>query len=124
MMVEDVNHRGGSDLIAKVDSVGGEVWRIKWHPTNGSRVLVGAMHGGYQVIAVPGLCQGGSGCEEEGSSKLELSSSMVVSSPQTMMSGVPTTSVVKEFTEHKSMAYGADWLCCQSEAAANFFFYD
>jgi len=106
LRIWDVRRMGGGPL-AKVDDVGGGVWRIRWHPKDEGRLLVGAMHGGCRVVEVPGLgrdSSGGGG--EDGGGGLE-------------------ASVVKEFTEHESMAYGADWLLYgKSEAAASCSFYD
>jgi len=88
--------------------VGGGVWRIKWHPKDQNRMLVACMHGGCRLVDVPNI---------------ELAS---------LSSSAPDYSeckmnIVKEFTEHKSMAYGADWVCGKNvgiEAAASCSFYD
>ena len=31
-------------------NVGGGVWRIRWHPNIGGRILIGAMHGGCRIV--------------------------------------------------------------------------
>jgi diphthamide biosynthesis protein 7 len=31
-------------------SMGGGLWRIKWHPSNDNQLLLGAMHGGCRVV--------------------------------------------------------------------------
>lgn len=91
--------------------VGGGVWRIKWHPLcrlggNGknNKLLVAAMHGGCSVID----------CNEltNASQSSDVSARVVLS-----------------FTEHKSMAYGADWIWFNDqselrEVAASCSFYD
>jgi diphthine methyl ester acylhydrolase len=84
--------------------LGGGIWRIKWHPLEDDRVLVAAMHGGCRIVKIEEL--------------LDDDNSRVF---------VATT----QFTQHKSMAYGADWLVCRHptregyfEAAASCSFYD
>jgi len=64
--------------------VGGGVWRLKWHPTLPSTLLVGCMHDGCKVLQSDALAD-----------------------PE----GVPDTpmDVVCRFDEHKSIAYGCDW---------------
>ena len=84
------------------DPVGGGLWRIKWHPRENDRLLLGAMHGGCRVVQVDGL-----------NSFEELDEGSLI--PQ----------IQQEFTNHKSMAYGADWLVhTKLEAAASCSFYD
>jgi len=81
--------------LSKIESVGGGVWRIKWHPEDGTKMLIGAMHGGCRLVTVSNLF--------DSIEPLSLE-------------------VVREFTDHESMAYGADWLC--NHAAASCSFYD
>mmetsp|Transcript_7489 Transcript_7489/g.14209 ORF Transcript_7489/g.14209 Transcript_7489/m.14209 type:complete len:489 (+) Transcript_7489:130-1596(+) len=87
--------------------VGGGVWRIKWHPWDGNRMLVGAMHGGCRVLQIDGIQH-----------------------VETTLDSVGVNSrITKEFKEHKSMAYGADWILSSSEnydldAATSCSFYD
>ena len=83
--------------------VGGGVWRVKWHPNGESRILIGAMHGGCRLVDVPGVA------------------SSLTSDDYTI-----DASITKEFTEHESMAYGADWIFDENnyEAAASCSFYD
>ncbi len=92
----------GVEPLAEVN-VGGGVWRIKWHPTIKERILVGAMHGGCRVVMVPGLNLE----EDDGTQSISIE-------------------ITKDFTGHKSMAYGADWLHGHNhiEAAASCSFYD
>lgn len=92
------------------DPLGGGMWRIKWHPKRDNRLLLGAMHGGCRVIDLV------STSDDESSS-----------SPDENF-GVR---VHQKFTQHKSMAYGADWLVYQppgqrqlAEAAVSCSFYD
>ncbi|KAJ1982520.1 hypothetical protein H4R35_000243 [Dimargaris xerosporica] len=63
---------------------GGGVWRLKWHPTLGHTLLAASMHGGAHV------CQVAS--DQSQAKELSLD---------------PT--LISSFTEHQSMAYGADW---------------
>lgn len=92
--------------------VGGGVWRIKWHPLDASRMLVGAMHGGCRVLQIEGLQSSSRGANFEDGARIDIQT-------------------VKEFREHKSMAYGADWIVSRNshtnthvEAAASCSFYD
>jgi diphthamide biosynthesis protein 7 len=87
----------------------GGIWRIKWHPVSDDRLLVAAMHGGCRVLRLTGW---------DGD----------VVSGDTANAGIEVT---KKFTQHESMAYGADWLVCKHptqsgyfEAAASCSFYD
>ncbi|KAL3945907.1 MAG: hypothetical protein SGBAC_000058 [Bacillariaceae sp.] len=80
------------------DSVGGGLWRMKWHPYDNKRLLLGAMHCGCRIVQLDDLS----------------SKSMHFE-------------VTQEFTKHESMAYGADWIVdtrAQVEAAASCSFYD
>jgi diphthamide biosynthesis protein 7 len=85
--------------------VGGGVWRVKWHPKQKTKLLIGAMHGGCRVVDVPFLSSYAAEEIEDNSHEME---------------------IVKEFVEHKSMAYGADWIYLdgQYEASASCSFYD
>lgn len=76
---------------------GGGVWRAKWHPSRRGRMLVAAMHGGCRVLDFAALAA---------------DSERVVDN----------VDVLSKFTEHKSMAYGADWV--YDEVAASCSFYD
>ena len=84
--------------------VGGGVWRIKWHPScwyneahSSGKMLVAAMHGGCRVVNANAL--------------------------DTQVDG--DVSILSKFTEHKSMAYGADWISFdQCDVAASCSFYD
>lgn len=80
------------------DSVGGGIWRIKWHPHDDNRLLLGAMHGGCRIVQLQDL--------SNESIKFK---------------------IIQEFTNHESMAYGADWIVDTSagvELAASCSFYD
>jgi len=94
-----------AEPLAKIN-VGGGVWRAKWHPTDTSRILVGAMHAGCRVVRAD--C--GLDHDHFGDNQHEIQ-------------------ITKSFTEHKSMAYGADWLLVPTdggnlEFAASCSFYD
>jgi len=104
--IYDMRKLSGEPL-GKVN-VGGGVWRIKWHPKDASRMLVASMHGGCRLVDVPNI-------------ELPSISSLVSDHTEFKMN------IVKEFTEHKSMAYGADWICGENggfESAASCSFYD
>jgi len=77
---------GRPKMLAKIDSSGGGIWRLKWHPDEASKLLVGAMHGGCRVLNIPAL-------ESEANTQNNVGIDIIAS-----------------FTAHKSMAYGADWL--------------
>lgn len=100
--------------ICHSEPLGGGIWRIKWHPVADDRLLVGAMHGGCRVLRIQGW---DAAVAEEDDSVTEDSQ--------------VGFKVTKKFTEHESMAYGADWLVCRHptqngyfEAAASCSFYD
>ena len=103
------DYRMMNEPLSKV-SVGGGVWRIKWHPSTWSgesscrgKLLVAAMHGGCRVVNFPSL---NSDVEEY---------------------TIEEADVISEFTAHESMAYGADWIFVPNaglEAAASCSFYD
>mmetsp|Transcript_23073 Transcript_23073/g.38005 ORF Transcript_23073/g.38005 Transcript_23073/m.38005 type:complete len:427 (-) Transcript_23073:426-1706(-) len=103
------DYRKINEPLSKV-SVGGGVWRIKWHPSTWSgksscrgKLLVAAMHGGCRVVNFPSL----NGDVEEYT--------------------IEEADVISEFTAHESMAYGADWISfgtSELEAAASCSFYD
>ena len=66
------------------------------------------MHGGCRIVQVVNLETGDEGGNKEAKSAIK-------------------ANITAEFTEHKSMAYGADWLyhaTDQTEAAASCSFYD
>ena len=94
--------------ICHSDTLGGGIWRIKWHPYQDDRLLVAAMHGGCKVIDLVEH-------NEKGRQERNIS-----------------VHVHQKFTQHKSMAYGADWLVYQRpckgrrlvEAAVSCSFYD
>ncbi|XP_038064458.1 diphthine methyltransferase-like isoform X2 [Patiria miniata] len=76
-------------------SVGGGVWRLKWHPSHGNLLLAACMHNGFHIIdcatVVNGNCQ----------------------------------SLVASYMEHQSLAYGVDWcqhanLPCEQLTASSF----
>lgn len=95
-------------------NVGGGVWRVKWHPTDYNKILVGAMHGGCRVVDVPVLEK-----TQQGIINTSNEDEEITEVPWEM-------NIQKEFLEHKSMAYGADWIHLEGsyEAAASCSFYD
>mmetsp|Transcript_9442 Transcript_9442/g.20434 ORF Transcript_9442/g.20434 Transcript_9442/m.20434 type:complete len:463 (+) Transcript_9442:125-1513(+) len=101
------------------DSLGGGIWRCKWHPFEDNRLLVAAMHGGCVLGQFDGLGSPGTNDQEND------------------MSTRISFNIQKQFTLHKSMAYGIDWLAYPGaktesdniaskgvEAAASCSFYD
>eukprot|EP00980_Cylindrotheca_fusiformis_P024259 scaffold11680_cov142-Cylindrotheca_fusiformis.AAC.17 len=84
-------------------SIGGGIWRMKWHPFDDSKLLIGAMHGGCRVVHLDGF-------RDSRDSQKSI-----------------TFQIQQEFTNHDSMAYGADWLADKDtkiEIAASCSFYD
>lgn len=77
----------------KTIEVGGGVWRIKWQPST-ETMLVAAMHGGCRIVdAMNGDDDNGDDC----------------------------MTIRKEFVEHESMAYGADWVTKNVAASCSFY---
>jgi diphthamide biosynthesis protein 7 len=77
--------------VAKLPSCGGGVWRLKWHPLDSDKLLVAAMHGGCHILHVHAL--------DSNEDQRCLQSNQKEDHIQ----------ITSSFTEHKSMAYGADW---------------
>lgn len=77
--------------IAKLNSCGGGIWRLKWHPRDSTQLLVAAMHGGCHIVSIEALHN-----DDE---------TQRILNPQD-----PQISIVSSFSEHQSMAYGADWV--------------
>ncbi|SNX83148.1 uncharacterized protein MEPE_01854 [Melanopsichium pennsylvanicum] len=68
--------------------VGGGVWRVKWHPEDSKRLLVGCMHDGFKVLTLEELAvEGVQGGELRGKEFC----------------------LATKFDQHKSLAYGCDW---------------
>jgi diphthine methyl ester acylhydrolase len=87
----------------KTDNLGGGIWRMKWHPYDQNRMLVAAMHAGCRVLNFYG--------EPDGSHD-----PFSADTPKLV-----TDKCTKAFTEHESMAYGADWLVCQHPTQNGYF---
>lgn len=99
----DIRYLSPQKPLGRSAPLGGGIWRIKWHPIDDCQMLVAAMHGGCRIVQIDNL-------END---------------------NTPVMTATKEFTEHKSMAYGVDWLVCDHptqagyfEAAASCSFYD
>ena len=99
------------------ESLGGGIWRCKWHPFEDDKLLVAAMHGGCVVGEFEGLRQ----ADACGGITPEVQNAVV------------RFEIKKEFKLHESMAYGIDWLVSGTEprgkggaddAAASCSFYD
>ena len=120
--------------LCHTDSLGGGIWRIKWHPYTDHRLLVAAMHGGCRVIQLQGLMQveAAAGLATESTTTSVYTPPSITATSQSTDGIVVKELITKEFTEHESMAYGADWLVCRHpnhaesyfEAAASCSFYD
>ncbi|KAJ1643594.1 hypothetical protein J3B02_000061 [Coemansia erecta] len=82
-------------------NVGGGVWRLKWHPTKPTQLLVGAMYNGFHVLDV---------------SVDRLSQSECLPLPE---NAAVSIDMCASFMEHKSIAYGADWCQTQPEPSEN-----
>lgn len=109
--------------------LGGGIWRIKWHPVSDDRLLVAAMHGGCRVLRIQGWddIDDGEADQHSKAAANKASGGVIVEDSTSHVS----MKVTKKFTEHESMAYGADWLVCPHptrngyfEAAASCSFYD
>jgi hypothetical protein len=99
--------------------LGGGIWRMKWHPITPNRMLVAAMHAGCRVLnfgggnsfdGVPGALTWSSSKDSSfgssgGGAAEALYHPQMLSGERVGMKYKKT----KEFTEHESMAYGADW---------------
>ncbi|KAJ9060218.1 hypothetical protein DSO57_1033247 [Entomophthora muscae] len=72
-------------------SVGGGVWRVRWHPSLHSSVLVAAMHGGFHIVDVD-------------LGKVHICHRLI-------QKDMPETcpEITRSFLGHQSLAYGADW---------------
>ncbi|KAN0065903.1 hypothetical protein ACQY0O_001036 [Thecaphora frezii] len=68
--------------------VGGGIWRVKWHPTDPTQLLVACMHDGFKVVQLDALAS------------LE---------PGDRLPRGEGFDIVTRFDEHKSLAYGCDW---------------
>jgi hypothetical protein len=107
--------------LERINNVGGGIWRIKWHPIHVDTLLVGAMHGGCRILK--------SSCNLGALDSLIESYDMY----ETIVNNYEVTdsTIVTEFKEHGSMAYGADWIYSNIEeekyfieACASCSFYD
>ena len=105
----------GKEPLSRVD-VGGGVWRVKWHPRDKGRILVGAMHGGCRVVDIPYLSSNSNWRHNENNNDVD----------DVDASRSYDMHIKREFVAHESMAYGADWIYLdgQYEAAASCSFYD
>ena len=99
-------------VLCHTNPVGGGLWRMKWHPLDDDRLLLGAMHGGCRVLKVNGIGES-------------------LAAAADLQPNSCKAHATHKFTKHESMAYGADWLVYKSggaqmtvEAAASCSFYD
>ncbi|PWN45278.1 WD40 repeat-like protein [Ceraceosorus guamensis] len=71
--------------------MGGGIWRTKWHPTDPNRLLIGAMHAGFRIVA--------------------LSPPTTKFASETMWKDARLSPEIHTtFEEHQSLAYGCDWI--------------
>ena len=82
----DCRNRETNVPLAFIENCGG-TWRLKWHPVDDDKLLVAGMHKGCKILHLDGFSSGVEMCEIS-----------------------IKTNVVKSFTAHESMAYGADWV--------------
>lgn len=68
--------------------VGGGVWRVKWHPTDADKLLVGCMHDGFKVLRL---------------------NQLNVQEVQPRDLRGEQFELVTRFDQHDSLAYGCDW---------------
>jgi diphthamide biosynthesis protein 7 len=105
---------GTPEALYHSESLGGGIWRCKWHPYQDHKLLVAAMHGGCVVGAFDNL---------ESHVGVGAASGDLPPSCEAV-----DFRVQKEFKVHKSMAYGIDWLASGgtggADAAASCSFYD
>ena len=64
--------------------MGGGVWRVKWHPSDASRLLLGTMHDGFKILTLP------------------------VGTEQGQLPPREEMHIVRRFDAHESLAYGCD----------------
>ena len=101
--------------LIRTKQLGGGVWRIKWHPYSPERILIGAMHGGCRIVNFGGGCFA---AEIPASSETNVNTG---SFEEALRSGGMGCKNAKSFTEHESMAYGADWLVCPHPTQNGYF---
>jgi hypothetical protein len=98
--------------LCKSSSLGGGIWRIKWHPYTPNRMLVAAMHAGCHVLNFHGE-------SDSGNKSMDFLNSSA--SNNDSFGSKITDTCTKAFTEHESMAYGADWLVCPHPTQNGYF---
>lgn len=107
--------------------MGGGIWRMKWHPYSPDRMLVAAMHGGCRVLNFGGgVFATGSGNDHGDHDKkiMETAGNHIpntASFDEALLEGRVASKCSKSFTEHESMAYGADWLVCPHPTQNGYF---
>lgn len=99
---------------------------MKWHPITPNRMLVAAMHGGCRVLNFGGgsfdCLEGALSWSNSKDSSFASSAAESFYNPQQGEKKVRMKCKrTKEFTEHESMAYGADWLVCPHPTRNGYF---
>jgi hypothetical protein len=105
---------GRTKQLWKSGKLGGGIWRMKWHPYTSNRMLVCAMHAGCCVLNFYGT-----GLDDSGSPSTM--DEIVVEDSNSYYYDDWTVKCTKMFTEHESMAYGADWLVCPHPTQNGYF---
>lgn len=103
--------------------LGGGIWRIKWHPYSPDRMLVAAMHGGCRVVNFGGGWFATDDAKND-KSRMETAGNHIpntASFDEALLEGKVASKCSKSFTEHESMAYGADWLVCPHPTQNGYF---
>jgi diphthamide biosynthesis protein 7 len=92
------------------DSLGGGIWRLKWHPYDDCRLLIAVMHGGCRVVEFNHLFWNDNDDNSNNKNDDDLNEN----------NRDITMNVLQEFREHESMTYGADWLVHRMEGITPF----
>ena len=107
--------------------LGGGIWRMKWHPYSPDRMLVAAMHGGCRILNFGGGCFAtGPGNDHTNNDEKSMETAgnhipNTASFDDALLEGRVASKCSKSFTEHESMAYGADWLVCPHPTQNGYF---
>ncbi|KAJ1927588.1 hypothetical protein IWQ60_002807 [Tieghemiomyces parasiticus] len=87
----------------------GGVWRLKWHPTDPAWILAASMHNGAHVIDYRRHSDGSSSSKSNVPVTPDKLAVTDLIPAEDFTSAHRRSVITTWFTEHKSMAYGADW---------------